>query len=152
MLKSKIESKLSSMSKRKLLFIVGEHQTGKTNEVKGYLKEQFGEMWTNHYIDLGLYFQKVITQEQIDTYILFPQEFENDSVNIVNELFDKKQGNFLIIDHCEWLFAENQTDWLKGLMKETEEKRTIIVIVPEEYKKYVPSHAYSVIEWKGGLL
>jgi hypothetical protein len=152
MLKYKIESKISSMSKRKLLFIVGEHLTGKTLGVKGFLEDRFGDLRDNYYIDLGLHLQKEIRQEQIDTYSLFPHEFASDSVHIVNELLDKKQENLLIIDHCEWLFAEKQTEWLKKLMRETEEKRTIVVVVPEEYKVYVPSHLYSVIEWGGGSL
>jgi hypothetical protein len=150
MLKHKINSKLSSMAKRKLLFIIGEHQNGKTKGVQDFLIEQFEDSWNNHYIDLGLYFQNEISQEQIDTYSMFPQEFEYDSVNLISQLFNNKQEDFLVIDHCEWLFAENQTEWLKILMRETEDSRTIIVIVPEEYSELVPSHAYSVINWGGG--
>ncbi|GGJ55419.1 hypothetical protein [Virgibacillus salexigens] len=150
MLKNKINSKLSSMSKRKLLFIIGEHQNGKTQGVQDYLVEQHGDSWENYYIDLGLYLQQEINQEQIDTYNMFPQEFEYDSVNIISQLFKSKQEDFLVIDHCEWLLAENQTEWLKILMREAEDIRTIIVIVPEEYSELVPSHAYSVINWGGG--
>lgn len=150
MLKHSINSKLSSMAKRKLLFIIGEHQKGKTKGVIDYLVERFGDFWGNHYIDLGLYLQKKISEEQIDIYEMFPQEFEYDSVNIISQLFNNKKEDFLVIDHCEWLLAENQTDWLKILMSETEDNRTIIVIVPEGYRELVPSHAYSVINWGGG--
>lgn len=149
MLTHKINSKLSSMSKRKLLFIIGEHQNGKTKGVRDFLIEQFGDSWDNHYIDLGLYLQSQINQEQIETYSMFPEEFEYDSVNIISRFFNTRFEDLLVIDHCEWLFAENQTEWLKILMRETEDKRTIIVVVPEEYSELVPSHAYSVIHWGG---
>ncbi|WP_121661846.1 hypothetical protein [Metabacillus litoralis] len=151
MLKHRINSKLSSMAKRKLLFIIGEHQKGKTNGVKDYLIERFGDSWDKHYIDLGLYLQEEVRQEQIDTYSMFPEEFEYDSVNIIAQLFNNKEDDLLVIDHCEWLFAEKQTEWLKIIMSETEENRTIIVIVPDEFRELVPSHAYSVINWGGGL-
>lgn len=151
MLNHKINSKLSSMAKRKLLFVIGEHRSGKTKGVQDYLVERFGDSWNNHYIDMGLYLQKEISQEQIETYSMFPEEFEYDSVNIISQLFKNKQEDFLVIDHCEWLFAENQTAWLKVLMRETEDSRTIIVIVPEENSELVPSHAYSVINWGGGF-
>ncbi|WP_236799320.1 hypothetical protein [Bacillus cereus] len=140
------------MAKRKLLFIVGEHKTGKTEEIQSFLKEKFGDSWIDYYIDLGLHLQNEISQDQIDTYSFFPQEFENDSLTIIKNLLKKNQVNFFVLDHCEWLFSENQTEWLKLLMRETEDKRTIILIVPEEYKGYVPIHAYSFIEWEGGLL
>ncbi|WP_284141762.1 hypothetical protein [Virgibacillus sp. LDC-1] len=151
MLNHKIHSKLSSMAKRKLLFVIGEHQSGKTNGVQDYLVERFGNYWNDYYVDMGLYLQKEISAEQIETYSMFPEEFEYDSVNIISQLFKNKQEEFLVIDHCEWLFAENQTAWLKVLMRETEESRTIIAIVPEEYRELVPTHAYSFINWGGGL-
>lgn len=150
MLKHKINSKLSSMAKRKLLFIIGEHQNGKTKGVQDFLIERFEDSWDNHYIDLGLYFQEELNQEQIETYSMFPQEFEYDSVNIISHLFNNKLEDLLVIDHCEWLFAEIQIEWLKILMRETEDNRTIIVVVPEEYSELVPLHAYSVIHWGGG--
>ena len=150
MLKHKINSKLSSMAKRKLLFIIGEHQNGKTKGVQSYLVERFGDSWDNYYINLGVYLQNQVSQEQIETYSMFPEEFEYDSVNIISELLNSKLEDLLVIDHCEWLFAEKQTEWLKILMRETEDNRTIIVIVPEEYSELVPSHAYSVIHWGGG--
>jgi len=150
MLKNKISSKLSSMAKRKLLFIIGEHQNGKTKGVQSFLNERFGDSWDNNYIDLGMYLQNQLSHEQIETYSMFPEEFEYDSVKIISELLDGKSEDLLVIDHCEWLFAENQTEWLKKLMRETEDSRTIILIVPEEYSELVPSHAYSVIHWGGG--
>ncbi|WP_088051629.1 hypothetical protein [Virgibacillus dakarensis] len=150
MLKHKINSKISSMAKRRLLFIIGEHLSGKSKGVQGYLEERFGDYWKNYYIDMGLYLQKEISQEQIDTYSMFPEEFEYDSVKLISQLINNKQEELLVIDHCDWLFAENQTEWLKILMSETEVNRTIIVIVPEEYSELVPTHSYSVIYWGGG--
>lgn len=151
MLRHKIESKVSSMTKRKLLFIIGEHLTGKSKGVQDYLKEHFGDDWKNHYVDVGLYLQNELSEDQINTYKIFPDEFENDSVQIITQLFKNKHEDFLVFDHCDWLFAEQQTEWLKVLMREAEENRTIIVIVPEEYSGLVPAHSYSVINLRGGL-
>lgn len=149
MLKDLIQEKVSSMSKRKVLFIIGDYQTGKTTGVIEYLKDKFGEMWENHYIDVGLFLQKSISEEQITLYQIFNQEFENDSVKVVNNFINSNIEKFLVIDHCEWLFAEKQTEWLKTIFNEAEEKRVVLMVVPNEYKMYVPTNAFSVIEWKG---
>lgn len=145
MLKHKINSKISSMSKRKLLFIIGEHLTGKSTGVQDFLEEKYNSEWKNHYVDIGLYLQDSLSEGQIETYAMFPDEFEYDSVQLIAGLFNKKQEDLLVFDHCDWLFAEEQTKWLQELLKEAEENRTIIVIVPEEYGELVPSHSYSVI-------
>lgn len=151
MLKHNIKSKISSMSKRKLLFIIGEHLTGKSNGVQEFLKEKYNDEWKEHYIDIGLYLQRSLSESQIQTYTIFPDEFEYDSVQLITELFNERQKDLLVFDHCDWLFAEKQTEWLKKLMQEAEVNRTIIVIVPEEYSELVPSHSYSVINLRGGL-
>jgi archaellum biogenesis ATPase FlaH len=152
MLKHEIQSKLSSMAKRKLLFILGEHQTGKTEGVQAFLKDRYKENWNKYYVDIGLYLQKRINQEQIETYDIFPDEFVDDSISFINEIIMSKREELLVFDHCEWLFSEEQTEWLKLLIREAEEKRTIIIIVPTEYRGLIPAHAYSVIEWGGGQL
>ncbi|MFS0876095.1 hypothetical protein [Solibacillus isronensis] len=149
MLKDLIQEKVSSMLKRKVLFIIGDYQKGKTTGVIEYLKDKYGEMWENHYIDVGLFLQKSISEEQITLYKIFNQEFENDSVKVVNNLINNNIEKFLVIDHCEWLFAEKQTEWLKTIFNEAEEKRVVLMVVPNEYKMYVPTNAFSVIEWKG---
>lgn len=149
MLKDHIQEKISSMSKRKVLFIIGDYQTGKTSGVIEYLKGKFGDMWGSYYIDMGLFLQKSISEEQIALYQMFNQEFESDSVKVINDLLSNKIEKFLVFDHCEWLFAEKQTEWLKAIFIEAEEDRVILIVVPNEYKSYIPTNAFSVIEWKG---
>lgn len=149
MLKERIQEKVSSMSKRKVLFIIGDYQSGKTSGVIEYLKENFGDMWGNYYIDMGLFLQKTISEDQIALYQLFNQEFESDSVKVINNLLSNKTETFLVFDHCEWLFAEKQTEWLKTIFNEAEKEKVILIVVPNEYRAYLPTNAFSVIEWKG---
>lgn len=139
------------MSKRRLLFIVGEHLTGKSDGVQEFLREKYNDEWKEYYIDIGLYLQESLTESQIQTYTIFPDEFEDDSVELIKKLFNERQKNLLVFDHCDWLFAEKETKWINKLIQEAEVNRTIIVIVPEEYSELVPLHTYNVINLRGGL-
>lgn len=148
MIKS-IETTLKSMGQRKILFIIGEHLTGKTKLLKEFLINNYGEENIHkHYIDLGLYIKDRVTKEYLDVYEIYPQEFKVDAETFFKELVEDKykNSNLIVFDHMEFLLSEKYTGWIKILDKKAMEENTAIVIVPSEYKDSLPLRAFKYIE------
>lgn len=139
-----IEDILNSMGHRKLLFIIGDHLCGKTEIVRDYLKQSYGEDADKHYIDVGLYIQKGISEEKLKLYKLFPEEFTSDVEILFEQLIEDEyeEKDLLVFDHMEFLLSEKYTGWIKALDKVTLNDRKAIVVIPSEYEKSLPLNAY----------
>lgn len=150
MIQDELERKIEGMDKRKLLFLLGEHLSGKTNTVIKYLKSKFDEDYKDHYIDVGLYIQKVIQKEYISKYEIYPDEFIDDSKDIFKQLIEEKliecSNNLYVLDHLEFLLSENITEWISMLDRLVTKKFTVIVVVPNEFKNILPIRAYDYLE------
>lgn len=139
-----IENMLNSMGHRKLLFIIGDHLCGKTELVKEYLQQIYGENADKHYIDVGLYIQERIPKEKLKVYKLFPEEFNSDAEFLFQKLVEEEYGekDLLVFDHMEFLLSERYTGWIKLLDKVTLNDRKAIVVIPSEYEESLPLNAY----------
>lgn len=137
------------MGHRKLLFIVGDHLSGKTELVKNYLQQSYGQNADKHYIDVGLYIQKSIPKENLKIYKLFPEEFNSDMKTIFQKLVEEEyeEKDLLVFDHMEFLLSEKYTGWIKLLDKATLNERAAIVVVPSEYEKSLPLNAYRYLKY-----
>ncbi len=135
---------LNSMGHRKLLFIIGDHLCGKTELVKEYLQQIYGENADKHYIDVGLYIQERIPKEKLKVYKLFPEEFNSDAEFLFQKLVEEEYGekDLLVFDHMEFLLSERYTGWIKLLDKVTLNDRKAIVVIPSEYEESLPLNAY----------
>lgn len=144
-----IETALKSMGQRKVLFIIGEHLSGKTQLIKNFLINNYGEENINkYYIDVGMYIKDKVNSGYLDTYEIYPEEFKVDAEDFFKELAEDKykDSNLLVFDHMEFLLSEKYTGWIKILDKKTIEENTAIVIVSSEYKDKLPLMAYKYIE------
>lgn len=143
-----IDNIIMSMGHRKLLFLIGDHLSGKTDLVKEYLNKRYGDRAEEHYVDVGLYIQKNICKDKLDLYKIFPEEFNSDVEILFNQLIDDKyeEIELLVFDHMEFLLSEEYTGWIKLLDKVTLNEKTAIVVVPKEYKGSLPLNAYRYIE------
>lgn len=143
-----IDNIIMSMGHRKLLFLIGDHLSGKTDLVKEYLSEIYGDSADEYYVDVGLYIQKNICKDKLDLYKIFPEEFNSDVETLFNQLIDEKykKAELLVFDHMEFLLSEEYTGWIKSLDKVTLNEKTAIVVVPNEYKGSLPLNAYRYIE------
>lgn len=145
---NEIDNIIMSMGHRKLLFLIGDHLVGKTDLVKKYLNEKYGNRAEEHYVDVGLYIQKNICKNKLNLYKIFPEEFNSDVEILFNQLIDDKyeEIELLVFDHMEFLLSEEYTGWIKLLDKMTLNEKTAIVVVPNEYKGSLPLNAYRYIE------
>lgn len=137
------------MGQRKVLFILGEHLSGKTKLIKEFLVNNYGEENIHkHYIDVGLYMKDKINKGHLDVYEIYPEEFKTDAEVFFKELAESKYGdsNLIVFDHMEFLLSEKYTGWIKIIDKKAMEENTAIVIVPNEYKDSLPLRAYKYIE------
>lgn len=144
-----IETALKSMGQRKVLFIIGEHLSGKTKLIQEFLINNYGKENINkYYIDVGMYIKDKVNNGYLDTYEIYPEEFKVDAEEFFKDLVEDKykNSNLLIFDHMEFLLSEKYTGWIKILDKKTIEENTAIVIVPSEYKDKLPLMAYKYIE------
>ncbi|AST58022.1 atpase AAA [Thermoanaerobacterium thermosaccharolyticum] len=150
MIQEEIEKKIRNMDKRKLLFLFGEHMSGKTREVIDFLKRKYGDEYSKHYIDVGLYLQQKILEGPISTYEIYPEEFSEDVQvffeELINEKFIDSSNNLYVLDHLEFLLSEKNSDWIKVLDRVTLKKYTVIVVVPNEYRHMLPVKAYDYVE------
>ena len=150
MIQEEIEKKIRSMDKRKLLFLFGEHMSGKTQVVINFLKSKYGNDYSKYYIDVGLYLQQKILEGPISTYEVYPEEFSEDAQDFIEELINEKfkdsSGNLYVLDHLEFLLSEKNTEWIKILDRVTLKKYTVIVVVPNEYRYMLPVKAYDYVE------
>ncbi|WP_129723505.1 hypothetical protein [Xylanivirga thermophila] len=150
MIQKEIEKKIRSMDKRKLLFLFGEHLSGKTRAAIGFLKSRYEDEYSKYYIDVGLYLQQKILEGSISKYRIYPEEFSEDAQDFIEELINEKFVNnpnsVYVLDHLEFLLSEKSTDWIKVLARVTLKKHTVIVIVPNEYRNMMPVKAYDYIE------
>src|SRR5699024_10425324 len=104
-----IEAALKSMGQRKILFILGEHLSGKTRLVKEFLKKRYGEdNIEKYYIDVGLYIKDSIDNSYLGTYEIYPEEFKIDAEMFFEKLVKEryKNSNLLVFDHMEFLLSE----------------------------------------------
>lgn len=150
MIEDELERKIEGMDKRKLLFLFGEHLSGKTNTVIEYLKRKLGENFKDHYIDVGLYIQKIIQKEYISKYEIYPDEFIDDSKDIFEQLIEDRfiegSNNLYVLDHLEFLLSESITEWISILDRLVTKKYTVIVVVPNEFRNILPIRAYDYLE------
>lgn len=146
---NRIQSSLNSMGHRKLLFIIGDHLCGKTEAVKRYLLQAYGEHANKHYVDVGLYIQERITEEKIKIYKMFPEEFSSDVEILFQQLIDEKyEGkDLLVFDHMEFILSERYTGWIKLLDRLTLNDKKAIVVVPSEYERSLPLKAYKYLKY-----
>ena len=145
----KIETALKSMGQRKVLFIIGEHLSGKTKLIKKFLTNSYGEEnLYKHYIDVGMYIKDKVNSGHLDIYDIYPEEFKVDVEVFFKELVEDqyRESNLLVFDHMEFLLSEKYTGWIKILDKMTIEENTAVVIVPSEYRDSLPLRAYKYIE------
>lgn len=143
----RIETTLNSMGQRKILFIVGEHLSGKTKSVKDCLTRWFGQDADSHYIDVGLYIKNKVSEGYLDTYKIYPEEFREDAEGFFNQLIEEmyKDNKLVVFDHMEFLLSEKYIGWIRFLDKVTVKDNTAIVIVPSEYEKSLPLLAYKYL-------
>lgn len=145
----RIETALKGMGQRKMLFIIGEHLSGKTQLIKDFLINTYGEEYVDkYYVDVGLYIKDRVKEGYLDTYEVYPEEFREDAGFFFEELVDEKyrDANLIVFDHMEFLLSEKYTGWIKILDRKTVEENTAIVIVPSEYRDSLPLRAYKYIE------
>ncbi|WP_353892473.1 hypothetical protein PRVXH_001819 [Proteinivorax hydrogeniformans] len=144
----KIKKALDSMGHRKMLFILGDHGSGKTPLVKKYLTEVYGANAKNHYIDVGMYVQQKIADEKLRLYERFSEEFRADAEEIFSGLVEReyKNKNLIVFDHMEFLLSEDYIGWIKILDKVTLSEKKALVVVPTEYEKGLPLRAYKKIK------
>lgn len=143
-----IENKIGSMDKRKVLFITGEHNSGKTNLAIKYLKNKYGEDYKSHYIDVGMYLKERLLKSRLKIYKLYPPEFIGDAEEIFKGLVSENyntHGNIVVFDHLEFILSENYTGWISILDKITSYTHSAIVLIPNEYKEMLPLNAYQNI-------
>ena len=144
-----IEDAVNGIGQRKILFVIGEHLSGKTQMLNGFLIDRYGEEnLDKHYEDVGLYIMNKVTKGYIDTYKVYPGEFKEDADDFFKELVEDKYKdcNLVVFDHMEFLLSENYTGWLKILGMKTMEENTAIVVVPIDYKDSIPLGSYKYIE------
>lgn len=143
-----INNALASMGQRRILFIIGDHLSGKTRLVKEFLLDKFGQEADAHYIDVGLYVKDRITQEHLDTYRIYPTEFISDADTFFKQLIKEKyqDKNLIAFDHMEFLLSEGYKGWIKLLNRITMKDNTAIIVVPNEYEKSLPLFAYKYIK------
>lgn len=145
----KIENAIHSMGQRKILFIVGEHLSGKTQLIKKFLINRYGEEnLDKHYEDVGLYIKDRVKEEHLKIYSVYPREFKEHAEEFFKDLVEDKYRdcNLVVFDHMEFLLSEKYNGWIKILGVKTKEENTAIVIVPSEYKESVPLGSYKYIE------
>lgn len=142
------------MGQRRLLFIVGDHLSGKTKLIKEFLKKRFYNDWDKHYVDVGLYMQNKIDDGYLDIYRIYPEEFSEDAKVFFRDLISEKynDNSFMVFDHMEFLLSEKFTGWISILDKITLSKNAAVVIIPSEYKDSLPLRAYRHIEIKNRVV
>lgn len=148
MIEGLIENKLASMDKRKILFITGEHSSGKTEHVINYLKSKYGSNYNSHYVDVGMYLKERLQNNRLKIYRLYPAEFLDDAEVIVQGLIKDKystKGNVIVFDHLEFILSENYIGWISILDKVTSYVNSAIILIPSEYKDLLPLNAYQNI-------
>lgn len=145
---NRIESALNSMGQRRLLFIIGNHLSGKTKLVKEFLSKKYADDMESHYADVGLYMKNKVNAGYIETYEVYPEEFVEDADTFFKQLVHEKFGesNFVVFDHMEFLLSEKYTGWISILDRITLNYNTAIVVTPIEYKDSLPLRAYKYIE------
>lgn len=144
-----IENTINGMGQRKMLFIIGEHLSGKTQMLKKFLVDRYGEEGLEkHYEDVGLYMMNKVREGYIDTYKVYPKEFKEDAAEFFNELVESKYNecNLVVFDHMEFLLSENYSGWIKILGEKTMERNTAIIVIPSDYKDNLPLGSYKYIE------
>lgn len=143
----RIETILNSMGQRKILFIVGEHLSGKTKLVKDCLTRWFGQDADSHYVDVGLYIKSKVAEGYLDTYKIYPEEFREDAEGFFKQLIEEmyKDNRLVVFDHMEFLLSEKYIGWIRLLDRVTVKDNTAIVIVPSEYEKSLPLLAYKYL-------
>jgi len=141
-----IESTLNSMGQRKILFVIGEHLSGKTKLVKEFLKKHNGYNYSQ-YVDVGLYIKSKIDDIYLEKYKTYPDEFIEDAEDFFNELIEEKykDNKLIVFDHMEFLLSEKYIGWIKLLDKVTSKDNIAIVVVPNEYVQGLPLQAYKHI-------
>lgn len=140
----RIEGILNGMSQRRILFVTGDHLSGKTKLITECLNKWFGNESSSHYVDVGLYIKNKITEEQRNTYKIFPEEFREEADVFFKQLMDEKykDSRLLVFDHMEFLLSEQYTGWIGLLDKVTIKDNVAIVVAPSEYEKSLPLLAY----------
>ena len=143
----RIESILDSMGQRRMLFIIGDHLSGKTKLVKDCLVRWFGQDSESHYVDVGLYIKDKVADEYLDIYKIYPEEFREDAEGFFNQLIEEKykDNRLVVFDHMEYLLSEKYTGWIRLLDKVTLKDNTAIIVVPTEYEKSLPLLAYKYL-------
>jgi len=143
----RIETILNSMGQRKILFIIGEHLSGKTKLAKDCLARWFGQDADKHYVDVGLYIKSKVADGYLDTYRIYPEEFREDAEGFFKQLIEEvyKDNKLIIFDHMEFLLSEKYIGWIRLLDRVTLKDNTAIVVVPSEYEKSLPLLAYKYL-------
>ncbi|MGI6227756.1 MAG: hypothetical protein ACOYJ1_16065 [Peptococcales bacterium] len=143
-----IDNALESMGQRRILFIIGDHLSGKTRLVKDYLFHRFGQDADSYYVDVGLFIKSKITDEHVDLYRIYPTEFVGDADVFFKQLIKEKyqDKDLIVLDHMEFLLSEKYVGWIKILDKITVKNKTAIIVVPSEYEKSLPLFAYKYLK------
>jgi len=143
----RIENILDSMGQRRMLFIIGDHLSGKTKLVKECLVSWFGQDSDGHYVDVGLYIKNKIADGYLDTYKIYPEEFREDAEDFFSQLIEEKykDNKLVVFDHMEFLLSEKYIGWIRLLDRVTLKDNTAIIVVPSEYEKSLPLLAYKYI-------
>lgn len=145
---NRIESVINGMGQRKMLFVIGEHLSGKTKLVKDFLSVRYGQDAEKHYVDIGLYIKENVNEGYLDTYEIYPEEFKEDAEEFFKQLIEEKykENNLMVFDHMEFLLSEKYTGWIKLLDRATLRDNIAIVVVPSEYEDSLPLRAYKHIK------
>jgi hypothetical protein len=140
----RVENILNSMGQRRMLFIIGDHLSGKTKLVKECLVRWFGQDSNDHYVDVGLYIKERISDGYLDRYKMYPEEFREDAEVFFSELVKERyrDNKLVVFDHMEFLLSEKYIGWIRLLDRVTSKDNTAIVVVPEEYEGGLPLSAY----------